>query len=68
MNSNYHGDKIINLNENIQRVELLHMEEYCNSLKKSNLTSVTSIYNKFAEVIGQHEFIVKVYFTWSLNY
>ena len=46
MNSNYHGDKIINLNENIQRVELLHMEEYFNSLKKSNLASVTSIYNQ----------------------
>ena len=68
MNSNYHGDKIINLNENIQRVELLHMEEYFNSLKKSNLASVTSIYNQFAEAIGQHEFIVKVYFTWSLKY
>ena len=66
MNSNYHGDKIIDRNENIQRVELLHMKEHFNSLKKSNLTSVKSFYNKFAEAVGQHKFIVKGYLTWSL--
>ena len=52
MNSNYHGNKIMNLNENIQRVELLHIEEHFNSLKTHNLTSVKSFFNQFVEAIG----------------
>ena len=35
MKSNYYGDRIFNLNKNIQRVELLHMEEYFNSIKRA---------------------------------
>ena len=68
MNSNNHGDKIMNLTDNIQRIELLHMEEYFNSLKKSSLTSEKTFYNKFAEAVGQHEFIVKGYITWNLSH
>ena len=68
MNSNYHGDKITNRTENIQRIELLHIEKYFNALKKSNLISDETFYNKYAEPVGQHDFIVKGYLTWSLSH
>ena len=35
MNSIYHVDKIINLNENIQQIELLHMVEHLSRLRKA---------------------------------
>ena len=59
--------KIINRSENIQRIELLNMEEHFNSLKKSKLTWVKSFYDQFTKAVGQHKFIVKSYLTWSLN-
>ena len=54
MNSNYYGDKIFNRKENIQQIELLHMKEHSDLLKKSNLTSEEIFYNQFAEGVGQH--------------
>ena len=68
MNSNYYGDKIFNRKENIQQIELLHMKEHSDLLKKSNLTSEEIFYNHFAEAVGQREFIVKGYLTWSLSH
>ena len=35
MNLIYHVDKIINLNENIQQIELLHMVEHLSRLRKA---------------------------------
>ena len=61
MYSNYCGDKIMNHSENIQRIELLNMGEYFNSIKKSKWTYVKSFYDQFTKAVGQHEFIVKGY-------
>ena len=68
MNSKYHGDKITNRTENVQRVELLNMEQHFNTLKNSKLTSDESFYKQFADAVGQHDFIVKGYLTWSLRH
>ena len=54
--------------DNIHRNELLHMEEHFNALKKSNLTTDETFYNQFSKAVGQHEFIVKGYLTWSLSH
>ena len=35
MNLIYHVDKIINLNENIQQIELMHMVEHLSRLRKA---------------------------------
>ena len=68
MNSKYHGDKITNRTENVQRIELLDMEEYFNTLKNSKLTSDETFYKQFAKAVSQHDFIVKGYLTWSLRH
>ena len=59
MYSNYCGDTIINRSENAQKIELLNMEEYFNSLNKIKLTYVKYFYDQFTKATGQHEFIVK---------
>ena len=68
MNSNYRGDKITNRTGNVQRIELLHVGEHFNALKKSKLTSDETFYKQFADAVGQHDFIVKGYLTWSLRH
>ena len=68
MYTKYQGGKIYNSSENIQRVELLNMDEHFKSLRNSKLTFVKNFYEAFTKAVGQHEFIVKGYLTWSLNH
>ena len=68
MYSKYQGVKIDDDSENIQRIELLNMDNHFKSLQKSKLTFVRNFYEQFTKAVGQHEFIVKGYLTWSLNH
>ena len=68
MNLKYDGDKITIRTENVQRIEFLDMEEHFNTLKNSKLTSDETFYKLFATAVGQHDFIVKGYLTWSLRH
>ena len=68
MYTKYQGGKIYNDSENIQRVPLLNMDEHFKSLRNSKLTFVKNFYEAFTKAVGQHEFIVKGYLTWSLNH
>ena len=68
MDLKYDGDKITNRTENVQRIELLDMVEHFNTLKNSKLTSDDTFYKQFAKAVGQHDFIVKGYLTWSLRH
>ena len=66
----YHrySGKIPNPNENIQRVEIKIMNEHFNNLKHSAVTFDSTFYNDIAKVVGQKDFVVKGYLTWSLNH
>ena len=57
-----------NLNQNIQREEIPEMDRHFKNLKNSNYSFESSFYNDIAEVIGQINFVIKGYLTWSLNH
>ena len=57
-----------NPNQNIQRVEITDMDKHFNKLKNSNDSFESSFYNAIAKVVGQRNFVVKSYLTWSLNH
>ena len=44
------------------------MDDHFKSLQSSKLTFVKNFYDAFTKAVGQHEFIVKGYLTWSLNH
>ena len=49
MNLKYQGNRVINLNENIQRVEIINMKTNFNSLKNSSFTFDSIFYKQIAE-------------------
>ena len=57
-----------NPKENIQRVEITGMDNHFNKLNHSNDTFNSSFYDAIAKDVGQRNFIVKGYLTWSVNH
>ena len=57
-----------NPNENIQRFETKTMNEHFNNLKNISVTFDYNFYNDIVKVVGQKDFVVKGYLTWSLNH
>ena len=55
-------------NYNIQRVEIPTMNDNFKRLKNSNYTYESSFYNDVASAVGQRNFVVKGYLTWSLKH
>ena len=55
-------------NQNIQRVEIKSMNDHFNRLRNSKYSYESSFYNDVARVVGQRNFVVKGYLTWSLKH
>ena len=53
-------------NQNIQRVEIKTMNDHFKRLMNSKYSYESSFYNDVARVVGQRNFVVKGYLTWSL--
>ena len=57
-----------NPNDNIQRFEIKSMNDHCNKLKHNAVTFDSTFYDTIAKVVGQRNFVVKGYLTWSVNH
>ena len=54
--------------QNIQRVEINDMNDHFKRLRNSTYSYESSFYNDVAKVVGQRNFVVKGYLTWSLKH
>ena len=59
MYTKYQGGKIYNSSENIQRIELLNMDEHFKSLQRSKLTFVKNFYEAFTKAVGQSDGVTR---------
>ena len=57
-----------NPNENIQRFKIKSMNDHFNKRKHSAVIFDSIFYDAIVKVVGQKEFVVKGYLTWSVNH